>query len=183
MEELREDNPAPLGELFLRHGGLVSAALRCTIPHLSPADMEDLAHDVFLAVFDAAKRYQEQKRFRSWLYGIAVRKARHWYRVHRLRMRFKYDIWTQKKHFTTPIKETPETAVDISQRILQALLKLPDKFREVLILHAVEGYQGEEIAELLCIKPKTVWTRLHRARRILDDMMKPVNTLQEERES
>ena len=55
--------------------------------------------------------------------------------------------------------------------VQKALSRLSPKYRDVLILHAVEGFSGEEIAEILSIRPKTVWSRLHRARNQLQGFM------------
>lgn len=54
--------------------------------------------------------------------------------------------------------------VELRDSVQRGLDRLSTGQREVLFLHAVEGFTGEEIARLLGIRPKTVWTRLHRAR-------------------
>ena len=43
--------------------------------------------------------------------------------------------------------------------------------KDVLILHAVEGFTGEEIAQILDIEVNTVWSRLHRARSALQQLL------------
>jgi RNA polymerase sigma-70 factor (ECF subfamily) len=62
----------------------------------------------------------------------------------------------------------------LAQRQVQALLeeaidRLPDGFRTVLVARVVEGMSVEETAEVLGVKPETVKTRLHRARAMLRD--------------
>ena len=61
---------------------------------------------------------------------------------------------------------SPERAVATREEVWRALSMLPESQREVLLLH-VEGFSGDEISGMLDIRPKTVWTRLHRARRAL----------------
>jgi RNA polymerase sigma-70 factor (ECF subfamily) len=51
------------------------------------------------------------------------------------------------------------------------LAALPEDQRDVLMLHAVEGFSGEEIAEILGIRHETVRTRLYRARQKLLDII------------
>jgi RNA polymerase sigma-70 factor, ECF subfamily len=58
----------------------------------------------------------------------------------------------------------PYQKFEIRESLMQSLDKLSKGQREVLGLNAVEGFSGEEIARILGIRPKTVWTRLHRAR-------------------
>ena len=58
-----------------------------------------------------------------------------------------------------------ESAVGARVEVKRALAILPEPQREVLLLHVVENFSGDEIAEALGISPKTVWTRLHRARK------------------
>lgn len=84
-----------------------------------------------------------------------------WLRRHLLQRHAGSPIAIAGAHEDSPAKLT-ETREDITQ----ALDQLPESQREVLLLHA-EGFSGDEIAELLQIRPKTVWTRLHRARSLL----------------
>ena len=68
----------------------------------------------------------------------------------------------------------PETTM--AQREIRALLEraidaLPEAFRTVLVMRLIEGMSIEETAELLGIKPETVKTRLHRARREVKEEM------------
>ena len=49
-------------------------------------------------------------------------------------------------------------------RSMDSLLLLPSKYREVLLLHYVEGYQGKEIARMLKLSESAVRKRLERGR-------------------
>ena len=149
-----------LGGLYTRHKGMVCTALQRFSPAASAAEIEELAQDVFLALPAAAKRYEERSRFKSWLFGIAVRKARGFSR--RAWVRRVLGAATGEAPDPEP---TPERAAEHREAALRLLASLPGGQREVLVLHAVEGFDGEEIARILGISPGTVWTRLHRARR------------------
>ena len=64
----------------------------------------------------------------------------------------------------------------MAQRQIQILLEraiddLPDVFRTVLVARVVEGMSVEETADLFGLRPETVKTRLHRARRLLRDAL------------
>lgn len=56
-------------------------------------------------------------------------------------------------------------------RLMDSLLLLPSKYREVLLLHYVEGYQGKEIAGMLKLSESAVRKRLERGREKLRAML------------
>ena len=56
---------------------------------------------------------------------------------------------------------------EILELLERAIDGLPAAFRLVLVARAIEGMSTEDTAELLCIRPQTVKTRLHRARALL----------------
>ena len=147
-----------LGAIYLRHKAMVCTALQRFAPTASAAEIEELVQDVFLALPEAAARYEERARFKAWLFGIAVRKARN----HGRRAWFRRAGGIEDE--PRDPAPAPEQAAQSRELALQLLERLPRGQREVLVLHAVEGFDGEEIARILGISPGTVWTRLHRAR-------------------
>ena len=64
----------------------------------------------------------------------------------------------------------PETS---SLALKRALAALPAGARSVLVLHAVEGYRYEEIARLVGVTVGTVKAQIHRARRLLMEVLQP----------
>ena len=59
----------------------------------------------------------------------------------------------------------------ILQLIEKATDELPEAYRLVFVTRVIEGMSVDETAELLGIKPETVKTRLHRARRLVRDQL------------
>ena len=55
--------------------------------------------------------------------------------------------------------------------VLDALMALPEKYREVLVLHYVEGYQTKEIADIIGKTPSAVKMRLSRGRKLLEESL------------
>lgn len=130
------------------------------------ADVEDLAQEVFLVVrrrlpdFDGCN-------VPGWLYRIASRKVRQ----HR-RRRWVQNLLSREAPIDLDelpwngpsAKATLETKE--KQQLLERLVaKLGEKRRVAFWLFEVEGYGGEEVAEILDIPINTVWTRLHHARK------------------
>lgn len=67
--------------------------------------------------------------------------------------------------------EERESLDDSSVEILEIVLKLPEKYRNVIYLYYYEEYSAAEIAEILGKKENTVYTWLSRARDILRDRL------------
>ena len=74
-----------------------------------------------------------------------------------------------------PLEAIGEQAADIPpdhREVLEAVLSLPQKYREAVILHYYQGFSQEEIARALSVPPATVRSRLARARKKLEKALK-----------
>jgi RNA polymerase sigma-70 factor, ECF subfamily len=136
------------------------------------ADMEDAAQEVFLIVKRKLPGFRGGS-LAGWLYRIADLTARNYRRL----AWFKY-VFTLGQHHEPAdawtMSGTP--AVTLEQKedqlaLAHMLARLSAKRRETLILFEVEGYSGQEIASLQGVPLKTVWTRLHHARKDLVAMV------------
>lgn len=161
MRQLGAGQMSALGELYRRYNAVVCAMLYAEAPWLLPGEIEDLGHDVFLSLVDAARRYEEHGKLRAYLCSIAARTARNHRRKHWLRRTF-----AERFRHTTAQQSPPEqhAVVAARERLTLALKAVSSEQRAVLVLYLVEHQSCEEIADTLGIQPKTVWTRLHRAR-------------------
>ena len=136
---------------------------------------DDEARDVVQAAYVRAYYHLDQFRgpagFKAWLARIAVNEA-----LGRVR-RAPESVDAEEKHVLgLPDLATiePENAASSRDllRILQAAIdRLPEEFRQVFMLRGVEQLSIAETAELLEIKPATVKTRFHRARRMLQELL------------
>jgi RNA polymerase sigma-70 factor (ECF subfamily) len=156
-----------LGALYLRYAQMVRRAVRRFAPEIPGAQAEELVQDVFLLLYEKARTYQSRGKFKAFLFSIAVRKARTWRRNTWLRRR----VLAMASREELPCGGEAFRAVDVDaelrQVVNQALARLSEGQRTVLLLHAVEGFTGDEIAEILDISAQTVRTRLFRARQLL----------------
>lgn len=161
----------PLTELYDRHADQVERwARRLAGPRF---DAEDLLHDVFLVVLRRHQEFREQAKPSTWLFRITAQIVR-WRRRNDAVRRW---LWgTNGQAFgeatrpgPTPVEEYERR--EESVRLYAALDRLPEKYRTVLILFAIEEYPGDQIASLLGIDVNTVWVRLHRARAKLADLL------------
>jgi RNA polymerase sigma-70 factor (ECF subfamily) len=158
-----------LAPLYERHAGEVRSMLLRTHPSLGREGADDLAQEVFLTFMDTLGRYVHQGKLRSWLYGIAIRKARAWRRRHWLHLAL------GKQHGlvasgTATAPDRTEERVAAALRVESVLESMPQTQREVVVLRMIQGLSGEETAQILGISENAVGTRLHRARQALEGM-------------
>lgn len=164
MVRLAAGDASALGPLHQRYRRRLASFLLRSQPGLAADEVDDLVQDVFLTLWETAGRYQEQGRLLAWLFGIAVHRARSvrrraWFRRTLLRER-----GARYPGLAAP-RGTLEEQVEAASGVTRALSSLAEPFRDVLLLHSVEGLSSTEIALALGIAEKTVWTRLHRARK------------------
>jgi RNA polymerase sigma-70 factor (ECF subfamily) len=146
-----------LGELYASVGpALASLARRLTG---STEEAEDVLHDVFLGLPEALRYYDERGRLEQWLRRVTARVALTRLRAHQRRREVGVppDLPTTSGEAGNDDRLTLEDAVD----------RLPDALRLVLVLKMVEGYSHTEIAGLLDITARASEQRLHRAVQLL----------------
>jgi RNA polymerase sigma-70 factor (ECF subfamily) len=161
-----------LDDVYRSHSGDVAR----WVGHLGgpAADVDDLVHEIFLVVDRRLPEFRGEAKLTTWLYRITERVVRGRRRNDRIRRwlgRTRRDDMERALSPTqlTPIEELERRrAVATVYRILD---RLPEKYREALILFELEGASGEEIAALTGRKLATVWVHLHRARtRFLEEL-------------
>ncbi len=156
--------------LMRRNNPRVYRAARAILHDESEA--EDVMQDAYVRAYEHLHAFEGRARFSTWLTRIAVHEA-----LARVRRRQRFD--SLESHPEEPTMSTqagtdPEQqASDVEMRaVLEAAIgRLPDEFRSVFVLRAVEGMSGAETAECLGIPDDTVKTRLHRARGRLQEML------------
>ena len=130
------------------------------------ADVDDLAQEVFVVVNRKLERFDGRDP-RSWLYRITARtvsdyRRRAWFRRVVLRAR---DVALES---LPEQRGTPAELLERKEReqlVYRLLERMSEKRRTAFVLFEIEGYSGEEIAELEGVPLATVWTRLHHARK------------------
>lgn len=138
------------------------------------AEAEDALQDAYLLVFGAIGQYRGDARLGTWLTRIVVNEALARARRGRRRAEvIQLDGMAEpgeEQDMSNGASESPENAAMRAQmRLLleQAIDQLPDAFRTVFMLRAVEEMSGEEVAACLGIPEATVRSRFFRARGLL----------------
>lgn len=146
---------------------------------------EDAAYDIlqetFIRLHFKAETYRPAYKFSTWLYQIAINLCRDWGRKQKVRQFLSLDSTIADEQGNASYHDiiadpggNIEDLADTRQQLHildQEIGKLPHKLKTALILFAVEGNSQEVCAELLNVTPKTVETRVYRARKILAEKL------------
>jgi RNA polymerase sigma-70 factor (ECF subfamily) len=134
------------------------------------ADRDDLVQEIFLVVHRRLADFDGQN-VSGWLYQIARRKVRD----HRRLLWVKHLFGKTSLPLVDAMLTTKQNALDEletkQKRVLlgQLLEKLNEDQRAAFVLFEIEGSSGEEIAALTGVPVNTVWARIHKARKKLQD--------------
>lgn len=133
----------------------------CVVHLKNDADTEDIFQNVFLKYVLHTAAFDSEEHEKAWLIRVTINECRDL-----LRRMF--------RHRTVPLEAVPEQAVPLSQdnrEVLEAVLALPEKYREVVYLHFYEGYTAPEISRILHKNVNSVYTLITRAKKMLKESL------------
>jgi RNA polymerase sigma-70 factor (ECF subfamily) len=134
---------------------------------------EDLLQETFMRLARKARDLDPNTRLRPWLFTV----ARNLFMDHRRRVLLDFDrlrdlaLWPGRPKRVTDTPFDLTEASETERRIEAALLAVPTKYREVLLLVAVEGLSTNEAAGVLDVRPDALRQRLSRGRALMRDML------------
>ena len=187
VERTELESPAPVEESELvsraRRGDLQAyddlvrryqERIYATIYHMTSnhEDANDLAQDSFIKAFQALKSFKGGSTFYTWLYRIAVNKTINFLKQRKNKHHLSLDdIDFNAEHdpdlMALISHKTPQRDAGLSElqkKLNEALLKLSEPHRMVVVLHDVQGQSHDEIAEIMDCNIGTVRSRLFYAR-------------------
>lgn len=161
----REGDDEAIHTLYRRHAARVYGLVR----RLAGDDAlaEDWAQEAWVRILRALPGFRGDARFSTWLYRIAVNSALHGRRRRQRRASRELPLEV------APSPRAPGDPALLRIRLERALDALPEGMRRVLVLHDVEGYTHEEIADLLGIAPGTSKSQLFKARARMRSTLRP----------
>lgn len=130
---------------------------------------ERLTQDTFVHAWQRLSTFRGQSRFTSWLHRIAVNLMLMDARAESRREARVMTVADEILH----IAPGRDTDLDDRMDIERAIALLPRGARAALVLHDIEGYTHDQIAEMTGVSPGTVRSQVHRARRLLQERLKP----------
>jgi RNA polymerase sigma-70 factor (ECF subfamily) len=193
-ETTAPEPPAPVEELQLvtraRQGDLKAydelvqryqQRIYATIYHMTSnhEDANDLAQESFIKAFQALKSFKGGSSFYTWLYRIAVNHTINFLKQRKNRTHMSLnDLDFNAEHDPDLVAlisdQTPRRASglkELQEKLNEALLKLSEPHRLVVVLHDVQGQSHEEIAKIMDCNIGTVRSRLFYARQQLQSWL------------
>jgi RNA polymerase sigma-70 factor (ECF subfamily) len=165
--------------LVRAHGGRMLAVARRFMTN--DDDARDAVQDAFLSAFRALERFEGDALLSTWLHRITINACLMKLRTRRRRPEGRIDDWLpgflEDGRLAGPRESWQRRADAIlesqqSRRLVNdAIGRLPDIYRTVLILRDIEGFDTEQTAEALDLTVPAVKTRLHRARQALKGLL------------
>ncbi len=134
------------------------------------AEAEDVVQEAFLDAFGRIKDFRQETTFGLWLKQIVVHRAINLLRKRKL-------TWAEMED--GELENIPDAEMeddsDLQHKVAQvkqAMHELPDGYRVVLSLYLMEGYDHEEIGQILNISENTSRTQFLRAKRKLAEILR-----------
>lgn len=172
----RARDEAAIREIIRRHNRRLYRIARSILRDDSEA--EDVLQETYIKAFTHLSGFRGDSSLDTWLCRIAINEALG--RLRRRRPMTDLSAVEENRETAEIIPLHGEAHVDPERRVAQheirrlleeAIDRLPEEFRVVLIARAVEDMSIEEAATVLGLNPETVKTRLHRARHRLREML------------
>jgi RNA polymerase sigma-70 factor, ECF subfamily len=170
----QQGDAAAFERIYRIHGRRVYAL--CLRMLGNPAEAEDLTQEAFLQLFRKIATFRGESAFSTWLHRLAVN-------VVLMKLR-------KKRLVETPIEDTSDPEDDSRPRkelgapdllltgsidrvhLERAIDQLPPGYKQVFVLHDIQGYEHNEIARLMNCSVGNSKSQLHKARMRLRELLK-----------
>ncbi|HEX9827828.1 MAG TPA: sigma-70 family RNA polymerase sigma factor [Flavobacteriaceae bacterium] len=168
IEKCRQNNRVAQLQLYNQYcDGMFAVAMRFVKDAM---EAEDIVQEAFIKAFTKLHQYKAEVTFGAWLKRIVVNKS--------------IDFLKSKKQHMLELDEVHLKVVDPSyedewlvddiitlEDVKEAIDKLPDKYQYVVMLYLIEGYDHQEIAEILNITEVASRTQLSRGKAQLKELL------------
>jgi RNA polymerase sigma-70 factor, ECF subfamily len=179
VERARQRDGAAVRLIMQRHNRHLYRVARSVLH--DDAEAEDVVQETYVRAFTHLDGYRGEAQLSTWLTRIALNEALGRLRRRRITVGLKdidaiNDQGEARVIYLRSARQDsdPEAAAargEVRRLLERAVDQLPDHFRVVFILRDIEEMSVEETASHLGLRPETVKTRLHRARRLLREAL------------
>ncbi|HUQ46718.1 MAG TPA: sigma-70 family RNA polymerase sigma factor [Gemmatimonadaceae bacterium] len=129
----------------------------------SREEASELMQTVFISAWKGLSSFRGDSALSSWLHRLTVNAMLESARAEKRRTGRVLSMEDPESVGAEGIRQTPDLTVDLER----AIAALPEGARLAFVLHEIEGFQHEEIAEQLGVTAGTIKAQLHRARKLL----------------
>ena len=163
-------NMTAFEEIYQRHHRRVYSI--CLRMLQNATEAEDLTQDVFIQLYRKIGSFRGDSAFTTWLHRLTVNQVL----MHFRKRNVKFEKTTEEGE--TPVQvvggtENPRKMPVVDKIAIEhAIAQLPTGYRNVFVLHDVEGYEHEEVAKILGCSVGTSKSQLHKARLKLRDLIR-----------
>lgn len=174
LKRAREGDPEAFASLFQAYKARIySVCLRMTN---NPAEAEDLTQEAFLQAFRKVTNFRGDSAFSTWLHRIAVNAVLMHFRKRSLNQvsldePFSSNEDGAKMRYECGTKDEALTGCVDRIALARAMAELPPGYRTIFLLHEVEGYEHQEIAEMLSCSVGNSKSQLHKAKLRLRELL------------
>ncbi|MFI8377850.1 RNA polymerase sigma factor [Leeuwenhoekiella sp. NPDC079379] len=127
------------------------------------SEAEDILQESFIIIFEKVSQFKNKGSFEGWLKRIVINTA-----LQRYRKQAVFEIINEENIEEAAVEIDDDEEISL-QFLLQIVQELPDRYRLVFNLYALDGYSHKEISKMLEIKEGTSKSNLARARMILKE--------------
>ncbi|MCP4291055.1 MAG: sigma-70 family RNA polymerase sigma factor [bacterium] len=180
IRRCKRGDEAAFAEILSRYRGAIYNL--CFRMSRNTEDATDLAQEVFIKVFGLLDRFDESYAFSSWLFRIATNHCIDFLR--RKRMKFQSidgAVGTDGEEYELQLPDSgpqPDTVLQRKEalsKLEEVIGDLPPHYKAITLLRHDQQMSYEEIAEVLQLPLGTVKARIHRARNMVQQMLKTRN--------
>ena len=133
-------------------------------------DAEDVVQEAFIKAFTKLHQYKAEVTFGAWLKRIVVNKSIDFLKSKKQRLVDLEEVHLKVIDTNDDDKWLVDDAITIDD-VKKAIEKLPDKYQYVLMLYLIEGYDHQEISEILNISEIASRTQLSRGKLKLQELL------------
>lgn len=133
----------------------------CMIHLKNHADTEDIFQNVFLKYVLSTAVFESEEHEKAWFIRVTINACRDLLK----------SFFRSRTVSLDTLLDQPADLTETDRTVLDAVLALPGKYRDVVYLHYYEGYTAPQIGEILHKNVNTIYTLLNRAKQALKETL------------
>ena len=133
----------------------------CMIQLKNYADTEDIFQNVFLKYALSSRSFESPEHEKAWFIRVTINACKDLIK----------SFFRSRTVSLEQLMEQPGQLLEDHREVLEAVISLPRKYREVIYLHYYEGYTAPQISEILGKNTNTVYTLLARSKNLLKERL------------
>ena len=133
----------------------------CMIQLKNYADTEDIFQNVFLKYALSSRSFESPEHEKAWFIRVTINACKDLIK----------SFFRSRTVSLDQLMEQPGQLLEDHREVLEAVISLPRKYREVIYLHYYEGYTAPQISEILGKNTNPVYTLLARSKNLLKERL------------